>query len=104
MLPTISKLTSVESMSPSSNTDKNNMGLKGIWATIANLTAVALVCLLFYQSQQEMYKQNREERQMFRDELRAFHEDSNRQWEAQKSLTRSVEKLSHLLIPKDKEN
>jgi hypothetical protein len=78
---------------PAANGNGNTMGLRGRWGSVANLTAVGLICVLFYQGQQEAYRQAREDRQMFREEMRQVHEDSRRQGAAIESLTESVRTL-----------
>jgi hypothetical protein len=70
------------------------MGLRGAWATVANLTAIALICVLFYQSEQESRRLAREDRELFRQELQRLHEDSRRHSEAIQLLTESVKLLA----------
>jgi hypothetical protein len=41
------------------------MGLKGWLNQVSNLTAVALVCVMFFQSQQKLWDQVKEDRQQF---------------------------------------
>jgi hypothetical protein len=61
---------------------KWSLGLTGIGKIVANATAVAIVFILFWQSQQTLFSQAREDRTMFRDELKVMHDDSARKWEA----------------------
>jgi septal ring factor EnvC (AmiA/AmiB activator) len=71
-----------------------SMGLKGIWAQIANMTAVLLICLMFYQSQNAAIDSAREERVNFREELRLLHRDSARKADELHGLTESIKKLT----------
>jgi len=72
----------------------SSMGLKGVWAAMANLSAVALVCVMFYQSQGEQMRLAREDRQMFRDEMRATREERTLDRQALVQIVRSVESLT----------
>lgn len=74
-----------------------SMGLRGWVAQVANLTAVGVLCFLFYAAQQQQFAQQREDRQMFRQELAAQREqvarDSERQWEAIRGLAEEIKRL-----------
>jgi hypothetical protein len=79
---------------PANGNGGPTMGLKGIWATLANLTAIALICVLFYQSEQESRRLAREDRALFRDELSRLHDDSRRQADAIQALGEAVKTLA----------
>jgi hypothetical protein len=63
------------------------MGLKGLWAQIAQMGAIGLVMLMFYQDRHESLRVAAEDRQMFRQELKA-------QRDALDKLTDAVDKLA----------
>lgn len=71
-----------------------SMGLDGVWKTVANLTAVGLISLLFYQLVRDMVVQIKEERTMFREELRVLREDNSREWEIIRSSERAMKELT----------
>lgn len=71
-----------------------NLGLKGVWAQMTNMTAVLLICLIFYQDRHAALDAAREDRQMFREELRGMHEDSQKQWQAIHQLTIAIKALT----------
>jgi type II secretory pathway component PulM len=50
------------------------MGLRGLWAAVGNATALVLICVMFWQSQQAQLKQAAEDREMFRTDLRGLTE------------------------------
>ena len=66
----------------------------GTWGPYANLTAVALICLMFYQGTRDMQQQAREDRQMFREELRALHADNQHQQKAIHELALAVRDMT----------
>ena len=68
------------------------MGLKGIFALVANCTAIGLICLMFYQDRHEAMKQAREDRQMFRDELKQIRVGNH---ESSEKITRAVYELTN---------
>jgi hypothetical protein len=81
------------------------MGLRGVWAQIANMTAVALICVLFYEDRHAALEAAREDRQLFHTAIKdlredgkqlwnAVREDSRRQWEAIQRLTAAVKALA----------
>jgi uncharacterized protein YlxW (UPF0749 family) len=81
------------------------MGLRGIWATVANVTAVVLICVLFVQQTQDQRQQAREDRDLYRSELRSLHDQSAKdlqmlhddaasQRQAVQMLTTSVQSLA----------
>lgn len=72
------------------------MGLKGAAAAIANLTAVALICVMFYQSQLDLRAAAREDRNAYRDELRTMHTDADRQWAAIAKSQAAIDDLTRL--------
>ena len=51
-----------------------SMGLNGVWGIVANMSAVALVCALFYMSFSEHLRLSREDRVMFRQVLATLEE------------------------------
>jgi hypothetical protein len=63
------------------DTGKWTLGL-GQFTALANMTAVAVVLIMFYEAQQRFYEQSAADRQMFREELRLMHQDSQHQWDA----------------------
>ena len=79
---------------PTNGNGSLSMGLRGIWATMANLTAIALICVLFYQSEQESRRLARDDRELFRQELSRLHDDSRRQADAIKALGQAVKTLA----------
>jgi hypothetical protein len=79
---------------PTNGNGSLSMGLRGIWATIANLTAIALICVLFYQSEQESRRLARDDRTLFREELARLHEDGRRQADAIETLGHAVKMLA----------
>lgn len=71
-----------------------SLGLRGAWSTVANMTAVGLVCVMFVFLQRDAVQQAREDRQMFR-------EVNSEQWKAIQanqqtliSLTKAIEELA----------
>lgn len=52
-----------------------SLGLKGWAATVANLSAVAFMGVLFWLSLQQVFKSAAEDRAMFRQELSALRQD-----------------------------
>ena len=85
--------------------DAQAMGLKGIWAQIANVAAVTLLCVMFYQDRHQGQDQAREDRALFRQTIKdqrddsdrqwqALREDSARQWQAIRQLTSAIKHLT----------
>ncbi len=74
-----------------------SMGLNGLSAAAANLTAVTLVCLMFYQLQSAALQMARDDRQMFRAELGRLHDDSQRKWESINANQRSLDEIADLV-------
>jgi hypothetical protein len=72
---------------------KWSLGLQGIWAQGANLTAVFLICFLFYQYQSAFLAQAREDRSIVREELNKMHEANQKQWQAIKENQGTLEQL-----------
>jgi flagellar biosynthesis component FlhA len=72
-------------------------GLSGMPATLANITAVGLVMIMFWNLQKDSQTQARDDRQMFRDELAVMHADSQRKWEAINENQRAVINLSAVM-------
>lgn len=70
------------------------LGLSGWVGQAANLTAVALVCVMFWQSQERLWEQVREDREMFAAQLDGLRADATRGREALDSLSHSVESLA----------
>jgi uncharacterized membrane protein len=69
------------------------MGLKGIFSLIANCTAIGLICLMFYQDRHVTLQHGREDRQMFREELREQRQYVGRLSMAIENLSMEVRKL-----------
>ncbi len=61
---------------------------------MTNMTAVLLICLIFYQDRHAALDAAREDRQMFREELRGMHEDSQKHWQAIHQLTLAIKALT----------
>lgn len=53
---------------------KNLFGLEGVWSNVANLSAVAIMCFLLYQTLGHMREQGAADRQMFKEEMRSLHQ------------------------------
>lgn len=64
-----------------------SMGLRGVVGLVANCTAIGLICLMFYQDRHTTMEQYREDRAMFRDELKEQRKSLNK-------LTRAFEELA----------
>jgi hypothetical protein len=71
-----------------------SMGLFGMLAQVANMSAVTLICVMFYQQVGENSRMAREDREVFREAVGQLRRDSDRQWSAIKRLTESVERLA----------
>lgn len=81
------------------------MGLDKGWAkTVANLTAVATVFLLFSMQQRDQMSslrelqraqldQARDDRKMFHDELAIIHTDSERKWDAISGIQQAMARM-----------
>jgi hypothetical protein len=73
------------------------MGLTGPWRVLGQVTAVGLICVLFYQTIHEGFRQAREDRVMFREEMASLrHElEVQRQHDAEQNAAtlRIVEDL-----------
>lgn len=69
------------------------MGLRGIWAQIANITAIGLICVVFYQDRHAALEAAKEDRQLFRESVQELRRDSDRQWRAIQHLTQTVQGL-----------
>ena len=87
---------------PTLPTLETNLGLKDWWCQFANLTAVALVCLMFWRAQGEQFKQAHDDRIMFREELVRLHEDSMRQARALQRLADEIHQLRKQTRPVEK--
>lgn len=83
------------------------MGLTGAIAQVANLSAVALVCVMFFMEREESRAVAREDRALFRDTVQQIgmdsrnaieqlRRDSDRQWQAIKKNTEATEKLTEV--------
>jgi len=60
----------------------NNFGLRGvIWSNIGNMSAMAVICVVFIWQQQDSIQQSREDRTMFREEIKALRESQVTRWE-----------------------
>lgn len=71
-----------------------SMGLKGVWANVANATAVGLVCMMFWVSFRSHLEQAREDRTIFREAIEKLSDNSDKQWRAIRSLSGDVRRLS----------
>lgn len=91
---TTTTTTTQTSTTPGSRVLGWSMGLEGAWKTVANLTAVGLISLLFYQLVRDMVVQIREERTMFREELGTLRQDNSRGWEVIRSTERAMKELT----------
>lgn len=72
------------------------MGLKGVVGIVANCTAIGLICLMFYQDRHTTMEQYKEDRTMFRDELREQRKAVNK-------LARVIEELTNEVKQRSKE-
>jgi hypothetical protein len=73
---------------------KWSFGLSGMPATLANLTAVGVLILMFWNLQKDSQTQARDDRTMFREELQIMHGDSQRKWEAIRDNQRAVVEMA----------
>jgi len=89
---------------PNGNGNGYSFGLQGWLKQFANLTAVGLICLMFWQAQQESYRLAREDRAMFHHELQVLHQNSRHQAEAFQQLTEAVKVLAEDLKQLKEEN
>lgn len=69
------------------------MGLRGVWAQVANMTAVVFVCVMFYFTHLASLEQAREERALFRGAVATLSANQERQWTAIRTLTAAVKRL-----------
>ena len=69
------------------------MGLTGFPAMIANMTAIGLICLMFYQDRQESFRMAREDRAMYREELTVMRAESQRTQKSFDDVTLSIRSL-----------
>lgn len=65
----------------------------GKWKPWTNLTAVALVMGMFWQSQQEFYKNAREDRGLFKEEMHGLQQSCLRQWQVLRDNQKSIENM-----------
>ena len=72
--------------------DKQGPGL-GRYNGIAQLSATALIAVMFWQLQSAMLTQAHEDRAMLRTELRVMHDDSQRHWSAIKDNQQATNDL-----------
>lgn len=96
-----------------------SMGLTGIIAQIANLSAVALICVMFFFERNESRNVAKEDRAMFRESILQLsndsrvnganlRQDSDRQWRAIQKNSELIERsITHMeniikLLGKDK--
>lgn len=68
------------------------MGLRGWWRDLANLSAVALVCLMFYQSQSNLWSLMREDRNATLHALQTLQDGQAETTKAIRSLARELHK------------
>lgn len=73
---------------------KWSLGLRGISGIVANASAVAIIMILFWQQNQASQLQAREDRLMFREELKELRADSIRQWELIRKSSDGVQELT----------
>ena len=64
-----------------------SLGLEGLWATVANFSAVVLVGVVFVVQSERMWRITLEDRAMFREESRA-------QWAAAREGQQAISKLA----------
>src|SRR5262245_60629592 len=69
------------------------MGLRGIWLQIAQLGALGVILVVFYQDRHASLDQAREDRLMFREELSAFRHEHR---ELQKVVTDNTSAIREL--------
>ena len=92
----------------SSTSQRWYMGLDGLWGKIANLTAVTLICVMFYQDWREALAVAREDRTLFRSSLTQLSKDSqdatnqarinsDRQWGAIQKNSEVIERTATLI-------
>lgn len=67
-----------------------SMGLSGWAAVIANLSAVTLMSGMFWQAQQEQYRQQREDRAMFREVIVKLEDRAERDRETNREANRDL--------------
>ncbi len=79
---------------PGGNGNGWSMGIKGYLGQVANLTAVALICVMFWRSQDYVWQQAKEDRAMFTREVHVMQQEHERQREALEDLARTVGRLA----------
>jgi hypothetical protein len=70
------------------------LGLSGWLGQVANLTAVGIICLLFWQSQERQWEREREDRAAYAAQLEAMHRDAELDRKALLDLSRAVGALA----------
>lgn len=70
------------------------MGITGTWKTVTNVAAITLVCALFYMLVMNLSQDVKEERELFRQEMKLAREANTKEWEAIHENERSVRALS----------
>lgn len=73
---------------------KPDMGLSGWLRNLANVGAVTLICLMFYQDRHQALEAAKEDRRMFRQELDRFHAGQEKHGEAIRQLTAAIKELA----------
>ena len=71
-----------------------SMGLRGLAGLIANCTAIGLICLMFYQDRHSTLLQYKEDRTMFREELK---EQRNATTASMNKMSKALEELANEL-------
>lgn len=79
---------------PAQAPSPHSMGLSGWAAVVANLSAVGLVCLMFWQSQTEQQRLAREDRAMFREVLTKLEDRADKDRDAHRELAKAVRQLA----------
>ena len=66
----------------SDSVDKSSMGIKGLlWNNVGNMAAMAIIAGAFLYLGQDFMTQAKEDRVMFRDELKAIRKSQEDRWE-----------------------
>lgn len=74
-----------------------SMGLTGIWKTMSNVAAVTLVCVLFYILVMNLSSNVKEERELFRQEMKLARDANTKEWDAIHASERATRELAEMV-------
>jgi hypothetical protein len=87
--------------------ERSAMGLKGLWGQVASMSAVGLICLMFYLQFGEMMRAAREDRLLLREAMalvrqegERFRDQTRQETEASRDATRRLTAAVEKLIEK----